>query len=95
MILLALLTLVSSVVAPSESAASVSTRALRADECLLAINGHDVREFAEADAALRLDVNDIVQIDALSSEPTSTTRVAVDLPIGPSITVDSLPDQRR
>ena len=38
----------------------------RADECLLAINGHDIREYSDADAALRLNVNDVVQIDALS-----------------------------
>jgi hypothetical protein len=92
-ILLALLTLVSSVVAPLESDPSVSMRELRADECLLAINGHDVREYSAADAALRLNVNDVVQIDALSAERTSTTRVAVDLPIGPSITVETFRHQ--
>ena len=65
----------------------------RAEECLLAINGRDIREFADADNALRLDVDDTVQIDALSSEPTSVTKISVDLPIGPSIPVKTLRHQ--
>jgi hypothetical protein len=92
-ILLVLLTLWSSVVGPMGSNPPVSTRDLRADECLLAINGHDVRDYSDSGDALRLNVNDVVQIDALSIEPTSTTRVAVDLPIGPSITVETFRHQ--
>ena len=46
------------------SSADVPATQLGADECVLAINGHDAREFAKADAALRLDVNDIVQGEA-------------------------------
>jgi hypothetical protein len=92
-ILLALFTLWSSVVAPLGSNSPVSTRVLRAEECLLAIDGHDVREYSDAHNALRLNVNDVVQIDALSVEPTSTTRVAVDLPIGPSVTVETFRHQ--
>ena len=93
MILVALFTAWSSLVAPVGSHAPGPGTQLGAVECVLAINGHDAREFAQADAALRLDVNDIVQIDALSAEPTSTTRVAVDLPIGPSITVKTFRHQ--
>ena len=93
MILVALLTAWSSLLAPLGSNAPESAQRLRADECLLAIDGRDIREFDDADRALRLDVNDTVQIDALSIEPTSTTRIAVDLPIGPSITVETFRHQ--
>jgi CHAT domain len=92
-ILVALLTMWSSLVGPLGSAADTTPRTTvdsRAAECLLAIDGQDVRGFADADEALRLDVHDVVQIDALSAEPTSITYIAVDLPIGPSIQVKTL-----
>ena len=74
---------------PAQVASPQFSHRRRAGECVLAINGHDVREFADADNALRLNVDDVVQIDALSSEPTTVTRVSVDMPIGPSIPVQT------
>jgi len=53
----------------SPDSGSVRPVQQRADSCVLAIDGRDVREFANADNALRLDVGDVVQIDALSVEP--------------------------
>ena len=97
MILLVVLAAWSGLVGPPDVRAALPAAVQRADDCVLAIDGHDVREFANADNALRLNVNDIVQIDALSSVPTSTTRIAVDLPVGPSIPVKTLrhqPSQR-
>ena len=97
MILFVVLAAWSGLVGPLEVHTAVPIAVQRADECVLAVDGHDVREFADADQALRLNVDDIVQIDALSSVPTSTTRIAVDLPVGPSIPVKTLrhqPSQR-
>jgi CHAT domain len=90
MMLVALLAAWSSLLAPLDMTTPDSTTGRRAGECLLAIDGRDIREFADADNALRLNVDDSVQIDALSSDPTSVTRIAVDLPIGPSIPVRTL-----
>ena len=97
MILFVVLAAWSGLVGPFEVRAAAPLAVQRADDCVLAIDGHDVREFADADHALRLNVDDTVQIDALSAVPTSTTRIAVDLPIGPSIPVKTLrhqPSQR-
>ena len=97
MIVFVVLAAWSGLVGPLEVRAAAPLAVQRADDCVLAIDGHDVREFADADHALRLNVDDIVQIDALSAVPTSTTRIAVDLPIGPSIPVKTLrhqPSQR-
>ncbi len=93
MILFVVLAAWSGLVGPLDVGAAAPIAVRRADDCVLAIDGHDVREFADADNALRLNVDDIVQIDALSSVPTSTTRIAVDLPIGPSIPVKTLRHQ--
>lgn len=87
MILVVLVAAWSSLMSPLELRTPESMTSRRAGDCLLAIDGRDVREFADADNALRLNVHDTVQIDALSSEATTTTRIAVDLPIGPSIPV--------
>ena len=87
----------SSLLGSPAGGSTVRTLQERADGCVLAIDGHDVRDFAQADNALRLDVNDVVQIDALSVEPTATTRIAIDLPIGPSVPVKTIhhrPGQR-
>ena len=97
MIVFVVLAAWSGLVGPLEVRAAAPLAVQRADDCVLAIDGHDVREFADPDHALRLNVDDIVQIDALSAVPTSTTRIAVDLPIGPSIPVKTLrhqPSQR-
>ena len=97
MILFVVLAAWSGLVGPLDVGGVAPIAAQRADECVLAIDGHDARELADADNALRLNVDDIVQIDALSSVPTSTTRIAVDLPVGPSIPVKTLrhqPSQR-
>jgi CHAT domain len=75
----------------SNSADMVSQH--RAGRCVLAIDGRDVRDFDDPDNALRLNVDDIVQIEALSEEPTSVTHVSVDLPIGPSIEVKTIRHQ--
>ena len=90
MILVLVLTAWASLVNVAGQITSEPASTRRADECLLAINGRDIREFEDSDNALRLDVDDTVQIDGLSSEPTSVTRVAVDLPVGPSIPVLTL-----
>ena len=97
MILFVVLAAWSGLVGPLDVGGVAPITAQRADECVLAIDGHDAREFADADNSLRLNVDDVVQIDALSSVPTSTTRIAVDLPVGPSIPVKTLrhqPSQR-
>ncbi len=73
------------------TAASMPQR--RAEVCVMAVDGRDIREFADPDNALKLDVDDFVQIDALSLEPTTLTRIAIDLPIGPSIEVKTLRHQ--
>ena len=93
MILMVLLAAWTSLVGALDTRAAEAVSSRRAEECLMAINGRDIREFADADNALRLDVDDSVQIDALSSEPTSATTIAVDLPVGPSITVKTLRHQ--
>ena len=93
MILVVLLAAWSGIVGPAELRTTALSSLQRAGECVLAIDGHDVHDFANADNALRLNVDDIVQIDALSSEPTSTTQIAVDLPVGPSIPVKTLRHQ--
>jgi CHAT domain len=80
-------------VGPSGMTTSAPARLQRASECLLAVDGRDIREFDDADNALRLDVDDTVQIDGLSLEPTSVTKISVDLPIGPSIPVTTLRHQ--
>ncbi len=90
MIFLALVTVWSSLVGPLGMTMPESSTQRLASACLLAIDGRDVADFAVADNALRLDVNDTVRIDALSSEPTSVTRILIDLPIGPSIPVRNL-----
>ncbi len=92
MIVLALMAAWSSLLTPLPSS-QPPTPYHRAGECVLAINGHDVAEFANADDALRLNADDVVQIDALSAEPTAVTHIAVDMPIGPSISVKSLRHQ--
>ncbi|MEO8267208.1 MAG: CHAT domain-containing protein [Ilumatobacteraceae bacterium] len=93
MILLVVLAAWSGFVGPVDAGEAATVFVQRADDCVLAVDGHDVREFADADNAVRLNVSDIVQIDALSSVPTSTTRIAVDLPVGPSIPVKTLRHQ--
>ena len=76
--------------APMNAGQAEPRSGLRAGECVMAIDGRDVRDFADADNALRLRVDDVVRIDALSLEPTSETQVFVDMPIGPSIPVRTL-----
>ena len=93
MIFVVLLVGWSSLISPLGVTAPDSTPARQAGECLLAVDGRDIREHADTDNALRLDADDVVQIDALSSEPTSVTEIAVDLPIGPSIPVRTLRHQ--
>ncbi|MEP7115800.1 MAG: hypothetical protein ABI862_21225, partial [Ilumatobacteraceae bacterium] len=93
MILVVLVAALSSLMSPLELRTPESITTQRAGDCLLAINGRDVRDFADADDALRLNVHDTVQIDALSSEATTTTRIAVDLPVGPSIPVKTFRHQ--
>ncbi|HEY5423082.1 MAG TPA: hypothetical protein VIK05_06425, partial [Ilumatobacteraceae bacterium] len=78
----------------SPDSGSVRPVQQRADSCVLAIDGRDVRDFANADNALRLDVDDVVQIDALSVEPTAVTHIAIDLPVGPSVPVKTIHHQR-
>ena len=93
MILLALLVGWSGLVGPPAARIPESMAHHRAGQCLLAINGRDVHEFADADDALRLNVDDVVQIDALSEEPSSVTHISVDLPIGPSVEIKTLRHQ--
>ena len=90
MILVVLLAMFSGLVGRMDTSTTTSTTQRRAEQCALFIDGRDVREFADSDNALRLDVDDVVQIDALSLEPTTITRIAVDLPVGPSIQVQTL-----
>ncbi len=93
MIFIALLAAWSAFAAPLPTASPEVSPQGRAGQCRLAIDGHDVSEFAAADNALRLNVDDVVQIDALSSEPTTVTQISVDLPIGPSIPVQTFRHQ--
>ena len=87
MIIIALVAAWSSLVGPLVVSSPESVPQRRAGECQLLISGRDVGEFADADNALRLDVNDVVQIDALSLQPTTVTNISFVLPVGPSVPV--------
>ncbi len=91
MILAAFVAALSSLIGPLglTTNAAIPTQT-RPAQCALAINGKNIREFNDPDRAVRLSVNDVVRLSAQSSEPTSETRIFVDLPIGPSIPVQTI-----
>ena len=68
----------------------LSAGAQAQNHCALVINGVDVAEFGEPDRALRVHADDVVQIDALTAEPSDRTTISIDLPIGPSIRVATI-----
>lgn len=85
MIAVAVLAAWAGLIGPLPASTAGESPQRRAGACSLALNGQDVGAFAEPDNAWRLDVHDVVQIEASVSQPTSATEILLDMPIGPSI----------